>query len=655
MRYYARGTEFRKMSNKRNHARLFLNAVFVPLCLCACDTTPTKEHSNTKVEIASAESNRSGDARGTFLHMQEHRPEVVKFETSTLRPPSTKPLSNQNDYVDLALNYVSENRTRYGVEEVFDLLEVASIKESLLGVHVMLQEIIENVPVSDSAITISIDKKTGEIYRAYNTVIQHGQLVSSKTAITEDEAYDLAWKHLKVHGELLSDPSITKLYVTSPNDSSALMLVYRIVLHVAQPAGEWQVDVDATSGDIVKVQDIRVSKTLSETKNFLSYNGPLLDRREAFRAFERAWIVYAEKDESRVDGTALVFDPDPMTALNDTSLTDSSPDADFEDAYRSVTLREITKRGSEYSLEGPWVRIVDIESPSSAPSTTADGNWTAGRGDNAFNDVMTYYHIDKSQRYLQSLGFVEETGIQYGAIKADSDGLSGSDNSHYIRSSNSLAFGHGCIDDNEDADVILHEYGHAIAFSINPNFNGGDSGAIGEGFSDYWAASANAESFDESFDNAKVFSWDAADGCWAGRRLDKTDLQYDPATIYTAHESIVGGVSDELWSTPLFQAMIALMDRNVPKKEIDRIILEAQFGFSSGMSMRDMAAAIVETAALLYPRGYHAHDFSVEFVNHNILEDVIEPPAIANEPEIVIEPVDPEFHKLEPGFYLLLL
>ena len=62
-----------------------------------------------------------------------------------------------------------------------------------------------------------------------------------------------------------------------------------------------------------------------------------------------------------------------------------------------------------------------------APSTTTTGNWTAVRGNNAFNDATTYFHIDQNQRYMQSLGFTGTTGIQYGSIAADSNGANGDD------------------------------------------------------------------------------------------------------------------------------------------------------------------------------------------------------------------------------------
>ena len=50
-----------------------------------------------------------------------------------------------------------------------------------------------------------------------------------------------------------------------------------------------------------------------------------------------------------------------------------------------------------------------------------------------------------------------------------------------------LRFGKGGVDDAEDAEVILHEYGHAIHFAQNFSFASSQAGAISEGFGDYWA------------------------------------------------------------------------------------------------------------------------------------------------------------------------
>jgi subtilisin-like proprotein convertase family protein len=289
-------------------------------------------------------------------------------------------------------------------------------------------------------------------------------------------------------------------------------------------------------------------------------------------------------------------------------------------------------------LEGPWISIADFEAPHTSPSTSSSGIWDAKRGDNAFNDTMTYFHIDQNQRYIQSLGFSGERGIQFNSISVDSDGLNGSDNSHFIPHDNQIAFGHGCVDDNEDADVILHEYGHALQFSINNSWQGGDTGAMGEGFGDYWAASYSLSTKNgTSYFPAHVFSWDADrinNHCWPGRILNALEAHYDPDHSYGAHMGIDGGFqSDELWSTPLFQSLLALRERNIPREDVDRIILEAHFGLGAEITMREMAQQIIRTAQELYPLGPHAEVFKLKFSHHNIIEN---PQALLSTAEIII-------------------
>jgi len=71
-----------------------------------------------------------------------------------------------------------------------------------------------------------------------------------------------------------------------------------------------------------------------------------------------------------------------------------------------------------------------------------------------------------------------------------------------------------------------------------------------------------------------AFSWDGHGACWAGRMLNRTDAKYNSTKTYGAHQSVTeGGVtfqSDELWSAPLFQSMVALIAAGKPRANIDK-------------------------------------------------------------------------------------
>jgi hypothetical protein len=506
-------------------------------------------------------------------------------------------------------------------------LELVSTRESLLGTHYRYRQLLNGLPVEGADLVVSIRRDTGQVYQAYNnTWPVAAPPALPKALIGDNWALDAAWNHLRVHGKLLTGLRSQLVYLP---EKGGFRLIYKTLVATEAPFGYWEHQIDATAGDVVAVRDtvVHLSKQPEPVPDFGTYDGPLLSRAEAVQTWDTASAASKQIpgiQAAAASGTAKVFDPDPRTTLaNDTTLLDTSSAATFTSAYFTRPLLDITLSAGVYSLVGPWVQIVNTEAPNTAPSTSTTGNWTALRGNNAFNDAMTYFHIDQNQRYLQSLGYTGATGIQYGSIQADSDGLSGDDNSHYLPATNRLAFGHGGVDDNEDADVILHEYGHAITYDIIASWGGGDTGAIGEGFGDYWGASYSSTTTNgATFHPAWAFTWDGhgAD-TWSGRFLDLTTLTYNPAHTYVAHETISGiaNYSDQLWGTPLFQAFLTLRGMGYPRVDMDKIIIESFFGIGGNPTMRDMANATVNAAKLLFPAGPHASTFFSKFAAQNIL------------------------------------
>src|SRR6185503_17366723 len=60
---------------------------------------------------------------------------------------------------------------------------------------------------------------------------------------------------------------------------------------------------------------------------------------------------------SGINGSGLVFDPDPRTVLNTDSLTDTSPASAFDAAYSTKSLLDLTVTAGVYKLTGPYVNI----------------------------------------------------------------------------------------------------------------------------------------------------------------------------------------------------------------------------------------------------------------------------------------------------------
>jgi Zn-dependent metalloprotease len=545
---------------------------------------------------------------------RDHRssPKVLFLEPSKAQAPGANKQA-------AAMNYLQKNAAMFGLPAGLENLQAVRVKTSLLGEHHYYQQRINGVPVERAEICVSIDRKTGQPYRVFNNTFPVTHAVApQKNLIGKDKALDLAWQDLRVHGKLLELPKAELVYLPEGKD---FRLTYNVDVGTEAPFGYWRHKIDAATGAILSVEPRQIAR-YEINKNFAAYKGPLVDRKTATDAF---YVEAAAKQSdppiayASVNGTGKVFDPDPMQVLNSTTINDSSSASAFDAAYFTRTLQGITENAGTYSLSGPYVVITDFEAPTNLPSTTSDGNWTASRGTNAFNDAMTYYHIDQNQRYLQSLGFTGATGIQEGPMEVDSDGVDGLDNSYFLGGVNRIAFGHGGVDDNEDADVILHEYWHGLQNDINTSWGGGDCGAMGEGFGDYWGASYCYEQTNGTTFNINwAFTWDGhSSGMWGGRVMN-TSYQYNPANTYPAHASVGGVYGDELWSTPIWQAFLALRAAGRPRTEMDTIITESNFGLGGSLSMVDMANAILATAEALFPTGQHAQVYFEKFAAHNL-------------------------------------
>src|SRR5260370_8740166 len=193
-----------------------------------------------------------------------------------------------------------------------------------------------------------------------------------------------------------------------------------------------------------------------------------------------------------------VFDPNPVAKLNRPDLQDQNDAASAvpEAAYSIVDLLDLPASGP---LAGPNVQIVDVQAPTTRRAD-AGHSLLFHRSQDQFEEVNAYYHIDRSQRYLQSLGYSGNRRIVGYSIPVDAHAANGSDNSFFVNETpgrGSLYFGDGGTDDAEDSDIMLHEYGHAIQESIAPGAFGGSSSsqsrALGEGFGDYWSFSSTYE------------------------------------------------------------------------------------------------------------------------------------------------------------------
>lgn len=311
---------------------------------------------------------------------------------------------------------------------------------------------------------------------------------------------------------------------------------------------------------------------------------------------------------------ARVFDPNPVAKLNAPNLQDQNdaPAAVPDAAYSIVDLLDLQPAGM---LAGPNVQIVDSDTPHT-PHADASQSLMFERSQPQFEEVNAYYHIDKSQRYLQSLGYVGSRQLVAYSIPVDPHAVSGQDNSFFtstfVPGEGALFFGDGGTDDAEDSDVMMHEFGHAIQEWIAPGAFGGASSsqsrALAEGWSDYWSFSSSyPETAASGRDPFCIADWDAR--CWQDdasqlcsypvgadclRRVDsrKSMADYVPSDVSgTEHKN------GEIFSSAMreiFMSMVGRYGVDRGKRMTDTLLLEATFGLTSAPTFASIGQKLLD-------------------------------------------------------------
>jgi hypothetical protein len=303
--------------------------------------------------------------------------------------------------------------------------------------------------------------------------------------------------------------------------------------------------------------------------------------------------VAAKPGSGGSTGVASVFVPNPVQSLGDESLTDQS-DSDAAvptAAYYKVQLTNLDGSGF---LSGDYVKVLsETGNPAYSPTNT----FQYTRHQDEFEQVMAYYWITEAQKYVHTLGFgskLRPIDSQPQPVRIDQWGLDNSFTTDHP--TNEIRYGKGGVDDAEDAEVILHEYGHALHQAQNFSFASEQAGAISEGFADYWAVTVSdvvskALGVPEREPLPCVADWDSTSytstvpHCL--RRID-LDLHYPADLNGEVHHD------GQIWSRALWD-----IRQSLGHVEADTIILQGSFDFP-GTTMPVLASSTVAAAQQLY-------------------------------------------------------
>jgi len=340
---------------------------------------------------------------------------------------------------------------------------------------------------------------------------------------------------------------------------------------------DWLIDEDQHTAPDVRDPELVVLPR--GRRGALCWNVGVSTDDEVLRVFVDARdgeLLRADDLAVAAEGRGMVFHPNPIHTTGNGTLRDQG-DRDLSiltSARQLVTLPRLDGNGF---LRGQWVDLTD--SPVSTYDRDLDWTWVT-RSHHAFEQVNCYYHVDRVQDRLQSLGF---TNVN--AERQLVDAHAGSeDQSIYNVLDDRLEFGDGGVDDAEDADVIVHEYGHAMQFDQVGSFGvTGDGGAMGEGFGDFLAVLFH-ESARPNWDPLFA-SWDASSIVSRNppflRRVDR-DKVFPRDFVDEPHDD------GEIWSRLLWDLRLLL-----GPDDALRLIVEAHFYLTPRARFRDGVNALI--------------------------------------------------------------
>lgn len=298
-------------------------------------------------------------------------------------------------------------------------------------------------------------------------------------------------------------------------------------------------------------------------------------------------------------GTGTVFKVNPVQSSGDQSLVDLKDSATAVplSEYASVQLRNLDGSGK---LVGRWV---NVRSSTGDLAYSTTNTFDYDRHDDRFEQVMAYFWVNQAQEYLQGLGFgttLRPVNAESQDVRIDQYGL---DNSYSWDKHDYIRLGKGGVDDAEDAEVIVHEYGHAVHDAQVPGYGVGvDAGAIGESFGDYLAVTVGLDAAADhgwpvAAPPACVMDWDAVSYTSTTphclRRIDRE--------LTVADRRFQVHFDGQIWSRALWDIRQGYAGCGKTTQDWDRTLIDSQFDYAPDTTWSQAAAATYAKALVNEP------------------------------------------------------
>lgn len=351
---------------------------------------------------------------------------------------------------DAARKFLSSYHGLFGLKADLDDLQTKKSIKTPLGERITFRQHYNQIPVIGAEVTVHVSDKNN-IILVENQCIPNIQ-IDTQPFVKKDDALRTAEKAMGIDESKVEKASSELVILPCGCEQN---LVWRVI----------------------------VSKKGLVDKTWLVY----------VDAKKKGWVLYKKKLQSSATGTGTVYMENPITTPSLSTVTlNNLADGSFllEGVY-----------GKPYNAECIYSEYDTSNLLRFSTASSSERNYSYTVGDNKLGEVMSYYHVNTMHDALKSIGFNSlDAQIPIFVNAQDPDDPSiGYDNAFYTRDTSFPSTGYmlfGCGNELNnlglDADVITHEYGHAILDYIEPELyevvEHNYSGAIHESTGDVMAS-----------------------------------------------------------------------------------------------------------------------------------------------------------------------